>query len=224
MNCAAVTETLLESELFGHEKGAFTGAERRKEGRFFQAHGGSLFLDEIAELPLTAQVKLLRFLEQKEFERIGDSNTLKADVRVVAATNHDLQEKVRNREFREDLFYRLNIIPVHLPPLRARINDIKLLADHFIQKYNRIENRSVKGLTQEALAFLQQMPWKGNIRELENKIERATLICRNDLVVEVVKTIETTAHTGLKGDGKIYVSNIEQAVRISTGERGESAV
>jgi len=184
INCAALPETLLESELFGHEKGAFTGAAMRKKGKFELANHGTILLDEISEMDFQLQSKLLRVLQEKEIDRLGGTLPIPIDVRVISTTNRDIETEIDAGRFREDLFYRLNIIPVHLPPLRERVNDIGLLAEHFIQKYNQIENRNVKGLTQEALAALQQMPWKGNIRELENKIERATLICRDDIVEE----------------------------------------
>jgi len=184
INCAALPETLLESELFGHEKGAFTGAAMRKKGKFELANHGTILLDEISEMDFQLQSKLLRVLQEKEIDRLGGTLPIPIDVRVISTTNRDIETEIDAGRFREDLFYRLNIIPVHLPPLRERVNDIGLLAEHFIQKYNKIENRNVKGLTQEALAALQQMPWKGNIRELENKIERATLICRDDIVEE----------------------------------------
>jgi two-component system response regulator FlrC len=184
INCAALPETLLESELFGHEKGAFTGATMRKKGKFELANHGTILLDEISEMDFQLQSKLLRVLQEQEIDRLGGTLPIPIDVRVISTTNRDIETEIDAGRFREDLFYRLNIIPIDLPPLRERINDIGLLAEHFIQKYNQIENRNVKGLTQEALAALQQMPWKGNIRELENKIERATLICRNDIVEE----------------------------------------
>jgi DNA-binding NtrC family response regulator len=182
INCAALPETLLESELFGHEKGAFTGATIRKKGKFELADQGTILLDEISEMDFQLQSKLLRVLQEKEIDRLGGTTPIPLDVRVISTTNRDIETEIDAGRFREDLFYRLNIIPMHLPPLRERINDISLLADFFIQKYNQIENKSVKGLTEDALAALMQMPWKGNIRELENKIERATLICKNDLV------------------------------------------
>jgi len=182
INCAALPETLLESELFGHEKGAFTGAAMRKKGKFELANHGTILLDEISEMDYQLQSKLLRVLQEKEIDRLGGSAPIPLDVRVISTTNRDIETEIDTGRFREDLFYRLNIIPILLPPLRERMNDIALLSEYFIQKYNRIENRSVKGLTGDALASLLQMPWKGNIRELENKIERATLICRNDLV------------------------------------------
>jgi DNA-binding NtrC family response regulator len=182
INCAALPETLLESELFGHEKGAFTGAITRKKGKFELANHGSILLDEISEMDYQLQSKLLRVLQEKEIDRLGGMAPIPLDVRIISTTNRDIETEIKEGRFREDLYYRLNIIPLHLPPLRQRENDISLLAESFIQKYNQIENKSVKGLTKEALVSLTQMPWKGNVRELENKIERATLICKNDLI------------------------------------------
>ena len=182
INCAALPETLLESELFGHEKGAFTGAISRKKGKFELANHGSILLDEISEMDYQLQSKLLRVLQEKEIDRLGGMAPIPLDVRIISTTNRDIETEIKEGRFREDLYYRLNIIPLHLPPLRERENDISLLAEAFIQKYNQIENKSVKGLTKEALLLLAQTPWKGNVRELENKIERATLICKNDLI------------------------------------------
>jgi len=182
INCAALPETLLESELFGHEKGAFTGAISRKKGKFELANHGSILLDEISEMDYQLQSKLLRVLQEKEIDRLGGIAPISLDVRIISTTNRDIETEIKEGRFREDLYYRLNIIPLHLPPLRERENDISLLAEAFIQKYNQIENKSVKGLTKEALLLLAQTPWKGNVRELENKIERATLICKNDLI------------------------------------------
>ena len=182
INCAALPETLLESELFGHEKGAFTGAISRKKGKFELANHGSILLDEISEMDYQLQSKLLRVLQEKEIDRLGGIAPIPLDVRIISTTNRDIETEIKEGRFREDLYYRLNIIPLHLPPLRERENDISLLAEAFIQKYNQIENKSVKGLTKEALLLLAQTPWKGNVRELENKIERATLICKNDLI------------------------------------------
>jgi len=182
INCAALPETLLESELFGHEKGAFTGAISRKKGKFELANHGSILLDEISEMDYQLQSKLLRVLQEKEIDRLGGIAPIPLDVRIISMTNRDIETEIKEGRFREDLYYRLNIIPLHLPPLRERENDISLLAEAFIQKYNQIENKSVKGLTKEALLLLAQTPWKGNVRELENKIERATLICKNDLI------------------------------------------
>ena len=182
VNCAAIPETLFESELFGHEKGAFTGAANRKPGRFELADGGTLFLDEVAEMDPSAQVKLLRVLQEGEFERVGGTKTLSVDVRVVAATNRDLERMVAQRTFREDLYYRLNVIPVHLPPLRERSDDIPLLASHFVDKYARKNRKEIRGLTDEALDALSTWRWPGNIRELENTIERSVVLCRSDVI------------------------------------------
>jgi transcriptional regulator with GAF, ATPase, and Fis domain len=176
LNCAALPSGLVESELFGHEKGAFSGAVQRREGRFELANGGTIFLDEIGELSLEVQAKLLRVLQEQEFERVGSSNTLKVDVRVVAATNRDLRKAVREREFREDLYYRLNVFPVELPPLRARAEDVPLLVQFFVQKYAPRIGRRVEGVDPDALLALSRYPWPGNIRELENLIERALIL------------------------------------------------
>jgi len=176
LNCAALAETLLESELFGHERGAFTGATGRREGRFMKADGGTLFLDEVSEIPLAVQVKLLRFLQEREFERVGGNETLGVDVRVVAATNRVLEERVESGEFREDLFYRLNVVQLDVPPLRARRSDIPILAEHFLTKFAMENGRSIEGFTEDALLAMRLYPWPGNVRELENAIERAVVL------------------------------------------------
>ncbi len=176
VSCAALAPGVLESELFGHEKGAFSGAIRRKPGRFEIAADGSIFLDEIGEISLDVQVKLLRVLHEKEFERVGGTETLKMRARVIAATNKNLTELVEQNKFREDLYYRLNVVPVHLPPLREHKEDIPSLVDHFIEKYNHETSRQVKGIDPDALAYLQNYDWPGNIRELENVIERAIVM------------------------------------------------
>jgi two-component system NtrC family response regulator/two-component system response regulator HydG len=176
VNCAALPESLLESELFGHEKGSFTGATSRREGRFELADGGTLFLDEVGEIPLGVQVKLLRVLQQREFERVGGTQTLKVDVRVVAATNRDLEKEVREGRFREDFFYRLNVVSVTLPPLRARKGDIPQLVSHFIDKYAQQHGKDIQGLAPGTLQVLQRHDWPGNVRELENAIERAVVM------------------------------------------------
>ncbi|HJX86779.1 MAG TPA: sigma-54 dependent transcriptional regulator, partial [Gemmatimonadales bacterium] len=168
VNCAALPETLLESELFGYEKGAFTGAAGRKEGRFELADGGTLFLDEIAELSLVTQPKILRVLQEGEFERVGGTKTLRVDVRIVTATNQDLATLVREKRFREDLFYRLNVITIQVPPLRDRHEDVPLLAQHFLRVYAAKNNRQLDGFTDEALDCLEAYSWPGNVRELEN--------------------------------------------------------
>lgn len=191
VNCAALPETLLESELFGHAKGAFTGAVRDKIGRFELADGGTLFLDEIGEISPLIQVKLLRFLQEHEFERVGESATRHSDVRVVSATSRDLWEMTRKGEFREDLYYRLKVFPINLPALRERKEDIFLLITHFIHKFNQSTGKNIQGLTHEALVFMMDYCWPGNIRELENAIEHAFVTCRSaeidifDLPVEI---------------------------------------
>jgi len=180
VSCAALSETLLESELFGHERGSFTGAIARREGRFELADGGTLFLDEIGEIPPSVQVKLLRVLQQREFERVGGTQTVKVDVRVVAATNRDLLAEVAAGRFREDLFYRLNVVAVMLPPLRARKGDIPLLVSHFVNKFNQAHGKSVRGLLPGTLDALLRYDWPGNVRELENLIERAVVMALHD--------------------------------------------
>ena len=175
INCAAIPKDLMESELFGYERGAFTGAVTSKPGRFELADGGTLFLDEIGEVPLEMQVKLLRVLQESEFERVGGIKTTRVDVRVVAATNRDLAHEIEAGRFRKDLYYRLNVVPIHLAPLRDRTSDIPALVKHFIDKYNRRLNKKVEGISEEALVMLQAYPWPGNIRELENLMERVIL-------------------------------------------------
>lgn len=182
VNCAALPENLLESELFGHEKGAFTGAISRKKGKFELANHGTLLLDEVTEMDYQLQSKLLRVLQEREIDRIGGMNPVPVDVRFLATTNRDIEKQIKDGKFREDLHYRLNVIPFHLSPLRERKEDIPLLAKHFVEKYCELDNRSVKGLTDEAIATLIEMPWKGNVRELENIIERAVLMCKQDLI------------------------------------------
>ncbi|MCA9522097.1 MAG: sigma-54-dependent Fis family transcriptional regulator [Myxococcales bacterium] len=180
VNLAAIPKTLIESELFGHEKGAFTGAINSKPGRFELAHNGTLFLDEIGEIPVEVQVKLLRVIQEQEFERVGGIKTYKVEVRLVAATNRDLQKSCEEGSFREDLYYRLNVVPIHLPPLRQRREDIAMLTGHFLKKYNRKLSKNLKGIDDEALAKLKTYHWPGNIRELENVMERLVLFCDGD--------------------------------------------
>ncbi|MEA1918527.1 MAG: sigma 54-interacting transcriptional regulator [Campylobacterota bacterium] len=182
LNCAAISETLLESELFGHEKGAFTDAKEMRKGRFELADGGTLFLDEIGDITSALQVKLLRILQEQEFERVGGSKTVKTNVRLVAATNRNLEEMVKNGEFREDLFYRLNVIPLNLPPLRERYEDVKLLIMYYMKKFIK-EHRKQMTLSKTTLETLLDYPWPGNIRELQNTMERLVLICPDGEVV-----------------------------------------
>jgi two-component system, NtrC family, response regulator HydG len=182
LHCAALVESLLESELFGHEKGAFTGADKRRIGRIEQANGGTLFLDEIGEIPGATQIKLLRVLQERCFERVGGNETIKVDVRVVAATNKDLAGEVRERRFREDLYYRLNVVHVDMPPLRQRGNDVVLLAQHFLRRFATENNRRIDGFDDAARAKLVAHRWPGNVRELENAVERAVVFTEGELV------------------------------------------
>ncbi len=182
VNCSALPDSLIESELFGHEKGAFTGADSRRKGRFELADGGTIFLDEIGDIPLSTQVKILRILQQREFERLGGTETIKVDVRIVAATNRNLEEAIEKGEFREDLFYRINVFPLYIPSLRERRDDIPLLVDHFIEKFNKRNGTSVKRITTSALNMLMIYSWPGNIRELENCIERACILTTDDVI------------------------------------------
>jgi sigma-54 specific flagellar transcriptional regulator A len=182
VNCGAIPETLIESELFGHAKGAFTGAHAARQGFVAAAEGGTLFLDEVGELPLQVQVKLLRLLQQREYSMVGDSRAHKSDIRIVAATNRDLEVEVANRRFREDLFYRLNVIQIELPALRDRADDIELLAFHFLAKSATRAGRQVVAFTPEALEVLRAYPWPGNVRSLENTVERAVLLARGALI------------------------------------------
>ncbi|PID44022.1 MAG: DNA-binding response regulator [Proteobacteria bacterium] len=182
VNCAALAANLLESELFGHEKGAFTGAASMRKGRFELADRGTIFLDEIGEIPLALQSKLLRVLQERSFERVGGSRTMTVDVRIISATNKDLKEEVQNGRFREDLFYRLNVIHVALPALRERMDDLPLLVDHFVGRAAANLGRKNLTISAEAMRLLVNLPWEGNIRELENTIERAAILCNNDVI------------------------------------------
>lgn len=185
VNCGAIPGELLESELFGHEKGAFTHAIRTRMGRFELAHGGTVFLDEISEMSPMLQVKLLRVLQERKFERIGGTRTIQSDFRIVAATNRDLDQEVAEGRFREDLYYRLNVIPIEAPPLRERKGDIALLIDYFIEKFNRVRQKKISGVTPEAMRQLLHYPWPGNVRELENTVERMVILAAGrELAVE----------------------------------------
>ncbi len=182
VNCTALPENLLESELFGHEKGAFTGAAERKPGRFELANGGTIFLDEIGDFSLNLQVKLLRVIQFKEFERVGGYQTIKSNVRIIVATNKNLEEEIKNGLFREDLYYRINVFPIYMPPLRDRKNDVMLLADFFLEKYARENRKTIKRISTPAIEMLTSYHWPGNVRELENCIERAVLLCDEDVI------------------------------------------
>ncbi|MFH1112347.1 MAG: sigma 54-interacting transcriptional regulator [Pseudomonadota bacterium] len=182
VNCAALSETLLESELFGHVKGAYTGADKTRIGRFELAHNGDIFLDEIGDIPPSMQVKILRVLQEKEFERVGDSTPITVDVRIISATHRDLEEMVRRGGFRDDLFYRLNVIPIRLPPLRERREDLPLLVAHFLEENRLKTGKDISGITQDALEHLLAHQWPGNIRELINALEYAFVVCRGDQV------------------------------------------
>jgi len=182
ISCAALPETLLESELFGYERGAFSGAERRRIGKFELAHKGTVFLDEIGEIPVSTQVKLLRVLQEFSFERLGGNTSIKVDVRLITATNQDLRKKISEGNFREDLFYRLNVITITLPPLRERKEDIRLLAEHFVKKFSKKSSGGIKGVSKSALEKMMRYNWPGNVRELENVMERAVVLCRGGYI------------------------------------------
>jgi len=182
LNCAALPEHLVEAELFGYEKGAFTGAVRQHKGRFERAHTGTLLMDEISEMPLGLQSKLLRVLQEKEFERIGSTSPISVDVRIIATSNRNLKEEIREKRFREDLFYRLNVINIHIVPLRERLEDIPLLVNHFIQKYNEENHKAVESVEESVLRLFMKYHWPGNVRELENFMERAIVTCGSKLL------------------------------------------
>lgn len=182
VNCAALSDSLLESELFGHERGAFTGAIKQRIGRFEMADGGTLFLDEVGDIPLGTQVKLLRALQEREFERVGGAQTVKTDIRIISASNSDLRQKIKEGTFREDLYYRLNVMPIHLTPLRQRPEDTVLLVQHFVKKYAERNQKAVKSVSPAAMELLLRFSWPGNVRELENTLERAVILCSTDTI------------------------------------------
>jgi len=218
-NCAAIPDTLLASELFGHERGAFTGAVARRKGRFEQANGGTLFLDEIGELPPEMQVILLRVLQEREFERLGGGETVRVDVRIVVATNRDLAEDVRVGRFRSDLYYRLNVFPIHLPPLRERAEDIPLLTSHFAAKHGERFGRAISRIDRRAMNLLASYHWPGNVRELENVIERAVILSRNG-ALRVERDALSSAVAGGDVNERIQAQErdvIESALRASRG-------
>lgn len=200
VNCAALPESLIESELFGHEKGAFTGAQTERKGRFEMANGGTIFLDEIGDLPAQTQIKLLRILQQREFERLGSSTPIKVDVRIVCATNRNLEEAITKGDFREDLYYRINVFPLFIPSLRERINDIPALCDHFIAEYNRKNDARIRRISSAAIDMLMMYHWPGNIRELENCIERSCIMSVDNVIRShnLPPTLQTATSSGTK--------------------------
>ena len=228
INCAAITETLLESELFGHEKGAFTGADRRKQGRFYQAHRGSLFLDEVSEMSLTMQVKLLRVLQEREFTRVGGEQTIQVDVRVIAATNKDLPDLINRGKFREDLYYRLNVVGLKIPPLRDRREDVPLLAQQFLQDFAARNRKEIKGFTPQAMDLLIHYGWPGNVRELMNAVERAVVLSLFDYLAEEdfpiiagsdqTRTPETANAPIVQSNGTTPLEQVEKATILRTME------
>ena len=229
MNCAAITETLLESELFGHEKGAFTGAHRRKEGRFRQADKGSLFLDEVSEMSLGMQVKLLRALQEREITRVGGEEVMKVDVRVIAATNKDLIQEIVSGGFREDLYYRLNVVSLSVPLLRERKEDIPLLAQHFLSTFAEKNRKQIKGFTPQAMDQLLKYGWPGNVRELMNAVERAVVLSRSEYLDEqdlplVIKDALSEEQETLSRDtvpANLPLENVEKATILKTMEATE---
>jgi DNA-binding NtrC family response regulator len=216
LNCAAVPENLIESEFFGHEKGAFTGAMNKREGRFELAHTGTILLDEISEISPTVQAKLLRVLQEREFERVGGNRTIKVDVRVIATTNRRLEESVERKEFRQDLYFRLNVVPIVIAPLRERKEDIPILADQFRHRFARKHGMEVKGISSEAMKMLTDHSWPGNVRELQNVLERAVILCSEGGVLEPV-------HLGMVPAGAIGSSStgVPASLPVSTPGTGE---
>lgn len=214
VNCAALSPSLLESELFGHEQGAFTGATKQRIGRFEMANSGTIFLDEIGDFPMSTQIMLLRFLQEREFERVGGGKTIHADVRIIAATNRNLEEAIASNEFREDLYYRLNVFPIYVPPLRDRPTDISLLADYFAGRYSKINNKTITRISTPAIDMLTSYHWPGNVRELENCIERAVLLSDNAVIHghHLPPTLQTAEATGtlLKGKLEEVLGKIER--------------
>jgi len=232
VSCAALPESLIESELFGYEKGAFTGAEARKKGRFELAEGGTLFLDEIGDVNLATQVKLLRVLQQREFERVGGTETVKANVRLVVATNKDLERAMAGGAFREDLYYRLNVFTIFVPPLRERKADLLLLADHFVEKFAREHHRSIKRISTPAIDMLTSYHWPGNVRELENTLERAVLMCDGEVIhghhlppsLQTAEASGTVTRVSLRDAVSSYEKDlIQDALKTTRGNRAKAA-
>ncbi len=233
VNCAALPDSVIESELFGHEKGAFTGAHATKKGRFELAHGGTIFLDEIGDLSPQTQIKLLRVIQEREFERVGGTKTIKTDVRIIAATNRNLEKLIEEKNFREDLYFRLNVFPIHIPPLRERRADILLLADYFVEKYSGLNHKSIRRVSTPAIDMLISYHWPGNVRELENCIERAVLLS-NDGVIHghhLPPTLQTAEASGTHLRGTLEESlqaleteMISDALKSSRGNKAKAAL
>jgi len=235
INCAAITETLLESELFGHEKGAFTGAYNQKEGRFRQAHRGSLFLDEISEMSLAMQVKLLRVLQEREITRVGGEEVIKVDVRIITATNKDLSQEIHGGRFREDLYYRLNVVALNMPPLRERREDIPLLAQHFLEMFSEKNRKKIKGFTPQGMDRLLKYEWPGNVRELMNAVERGVVLARSEYLGEEDLSLilehtssprETLSKDGIRPDmplDEVEKATILKTLDLTRGNKSEAA-
>jgi two-component system response regulator HydG len=235
INCAAITETLLESELFGHEKGAFTGAHRKKDGRFLQAHGGSLFLDEISEMSLAMQAKLLRVLQEREITRVGGEEVIKVDVRMITATNKDLLQEIEAGRFREDLYYRLNVVTLGIPPLKERREDIPLLAQHFLKLFTEKNRKQIKGFTPHTMDRLLKYDWPGNVRELMNTVERGVVLSRSEYLDEGQMPLDLNGESSRNGmpgieaiPAELPLEEVEKATILKTldsagGNKSETA-
>jgi Nif-specific regulatory protein len=232
VNCAALPETVLESELFGHEKGAFTGAVAMRKGRFELANGGTIFLDEVGDFSPATQIKLLRVLQEREFERVGGNSTIKVDVRVIAATNRNLEQAIEDGSFRQDLYYRLNVFPIHLPPLRERKSDILLLADFFVEKYSKANHKNLRRISTPAIDMLMAYHWPGNVRELENCVERAVLVSTDDVLHGhyLPPTLQTAESSGTMFSGTLQATmdNVERellldALKSARGNKAKAA-
>ncbi|MFT3738964.1 MAG: sigma 54-interacting transcriptional regulator [Breznakibacter sp.] len=232
VNCSALPDSLIESELFGHERGAFTGADQRRIGRFELANGGTIFLDEIGDLPLQTQVKLLRILQEREFERLGGSETIKVDVRIVAATNRNLEKLIEEGRFREDFYYRINVFPIFIPPLRERREDIPALVDHFIEKFNRRNHTTIKRITTTAINMLMVYSWPGNVRELENVIERACILSNDNVIHShhLPPTLQTAESSNTQAKGgltecvdRLELQLIREALTTTKGNMAKAA-